>query len=320
LDTTKEVRKTMRKLFIFLGILLITLGLVVGSVGATLHTIKDPDGTYIIYEDEAGTDIMTIDDDDGVTIVNLTTSNTYSSMTVTSTLDATSLTSASIVTAGGIACPDQFWLGDDIDMSTNTTGIYDITLKDGQADGLSIVAGSTDMMVFTTATDAILITPPLTVTGLVTLNGGLKLGASGAGFDVTFYGDTAGADFLWDQNGDINGMLTLGNTAGSKGCDFIVYGNTATTYLHWDQSGDDLLLVGTETTLAIAGTTASTNATSGSLRTAGGLGVAGNTFLGGTFTVSTTGAGTDVTFWGETADGKVWFDADANENGMWYFH
>jgi len=117
--------------------------------------------------------------------------------------------------------------------------------------------------------------------GLKLTAGGATVGASGAGFDVTFYGDTAGADFLWDQNGDTNGSLTLGNAAGAKGCDFIAYGATAANYLHWDQSGDDLLLVGTSTQLAVAGTTAASSTTTGSLRTAGGLGVAGAAYIGG---------------------------------------
>ena len=122
--------------------------------------------------------------------------------------------------------------------------------------------------------------------------------ASGAGADVIFYGDTATADFLWDQDGDTNGSLTLGVT--DVGCDFRAYGDSAGNYLHWDQSGDDLLLVGTATQLAVAGTTNSTTSTTGSLRTAGGLGVALNTFLGGTtnfggnVTGGVSGTGVDV--------------------------
>ncbi len=187
-----------KRISIFLIVLLTVLCFVSG-VSATdpgLFVEKDVGNTYIDYVDADGTSIMLIDDTDGVTIATAVIANTYTSITITDTTDASSLSVGSIVTPGGIACTKQLFLGDDINMSVNTTGVYDITLKDGQADGLSIVAGATDMMVFTTATDAILITPPLTVTGLVTLNGGLTLGADGAGFDVIFYGDQSGMEIL----------------------------------------------------------------------------------------------------------------------------
>lgn len=96
------------------------------------------------------------------------------------TTDASSLTAGSIVTAGGIACAKQLYVGDDIDMSVNTTGVYDITLKDNQADALSIVRGTTDMMVFdsTTASPLITVTPATTITGTVTANGDMVLGGT----------------------------------------------------------------------------------------------------------------------------------------------
>lgn len=75
------------------------------------------------------------------------------------------------------------------------------------------------------------------------LIGGIIVGVSGAGHDVTFYGDTAGCDFFWDQNGDTNGSLSLGATGGSKGVDFTAYGATNGAYLQWDQSADRLNVV-----------------------------------------------------------------------------
>lgn len=304
----------MRKIILFLGVLLLTLGLCVGIGNATLHTVIDDNS--IIYQDEEGVAIMTIDDDDGVTIVSLSTDNTYTTMTLTSTLAASSTSAGSFVTPGGIACAKQLWLGGHINMSTNTTGLYDIVLKDGQADGLSIKAGSTDMMVFTTATDAIAITPPVTITGLLTC-GVFTVGASDDGETVTFYGDTVGSDFVWDEEGDTNvGTLTLG--ANTTGVDFKAFASTTGNYLLWDQSGDDLLLVGTATQLHIAGTTASTDATSGSLKTAGGLGVAGNTFMAGTLVVGADGAGRDFTVYGAT-NYKAWWDANFDTNGAMLF-
>ena len=308
-----------KRISIFLIVLSLLLAFTIG-VGATaagLFVEKDAGNTYINYVDADGTSIMKIDDTDGVTIAVYTADNTYTSMTITTSTDASSLTVGSIVTPGGIACAKQLFLGDDIDMSVSGTGVYDITLRDTVNDALSIVGGSTDMMVFDTDTDAILIVPPLTVTGLITSNGGIAVGASGAGFDVTFYGDTATADFVWDQNGDTNGSLTLG--ADTVGVDFKVFGTTTGNYLIWDRSADDLLLVGTATQLGVAGTTASTSSTTGSIHTAGGLGVAGAAFIGGVVEVGADAAGTDFTVYGDVTAYKTWWDANGDTNGAWYF-
>jgi len=302
-------------LLILFTLLSFTIG--AGAVAAGLFVEKDAGNTYINYVDAAGTSIMKIDDTDGVTIATAVTANTYTSMTITSTADASSLTVGSIVTPGGIACAKQLFIGDDIDMSVSGTGVYDITLKDTVNDALSIVGGSTDMMVFDTDTDAILIVPPLTVTGVITSNGGITVGASGAGFDVTFYGDEATADFFWDQNGDTYGALTLG--ADTKGVDFKAFGTTTGNYLIWDRSADDLLLVGTASQLGVAGTTASTSSTTGSIHTAGGLGVAGAAFIAGVVEVGADAAGTDFTVYGDVTTYKAWWDANGDTNGAWYF-
>jgi len=304
-------------IFLIVLSLLLTFTIGVGATAAGLFVEKDAGNTYINYVNADGTSIMKIDDTDGVTIATEVVANTYTSMTITNTTDASSLTVGSIVTPGGIACAKQLFLGDDLDMSVSGTGVYDITLKDTVADALSIVGGSTDMIVFCTDTDAITITPPLTVTGLITSNGGINVGASGAGFDVTFYGDEATADFFWDQNGDTYGSLTLG--ADTKGVDFKAFGTTTGNYLIWDRSADDLLLVGTATQLGVAGTTASTSSTTGSIHTAGGLGVAGAAFIAGVVEVGADAAGTDFTLYGDVTAYKTWWDANGDINGAWYF-
>ena len=308
-----------KRISIFLIVLSLLLAFTIG-VGATaagLFVEKDAGNTYINYVNADGTSIMKIDDTDGVTIAVYTADNTYTSMTITTSTDASSLTVGSIVTPGGIACAKQLFLGDDINMSVSGTGVYDITLRDTVNDALSIVGGSTDMMVFDTDTDAILIVPPLTVTGVITSNGGITVGASGAGFDVTFYGDEATADFFWDQNGDTYGSLTLG--ADTKGVDFKAFGTTTGNYVIWDRSADDLLLVGTATQLGVAGTTASTSSTTGSIHTAGGLGVAGAAFIAGVVEVGADAAGTDFTVYGDVTAYKTWWDANGDTNGAWYF-
>ena len=122
----------------------------------------------------------------------------------------------------------------------------------------------------------------------------------------TLYGDTAGCDFFWDMNGATNtGLLQLG--ASATGVDFMVYGTTAATYLHWDHSADDLLLVGTATQLAVAGTTASTTNVTGSLRTAGGLGVALDAFIGGNLGLNTSAS--DIIVIADTAAALEVYDS-----------
>jgi len=307
-----------KRISIFL-IVLLTVLCFVGGVSATdpgLFVVKDADNTYIDYVDANGTSIMKIDDTDGVTIANYTISTSYSSMSITSTTDASSLTTGSFTTAGGASVAKQLFIGDDLDMSVSGTGTYDFTLKDSVADALSIVGGTTDMIVFCTDTDTITITPPTTITGLLTSGGGITVGTSGAGFDVTFYGDNAGSDFVWDQNGDTYGSLTLG--ANTDGVDFTVYGTTTGNYLRWDRSTDDLLLVGTATQLGVAGTTASTDSTTGSIHTAGGLGVGGACFIAGAVEIGVDGTGTDFTLFGDTADYAVKWDASGDTNGALY--
>ena len=82
------------------------------------------------------------------------------------------------------------------------------------------------------------------------------------------------------------GTLTVGKD--DVGHDVKLYGATTGNYLHWDESGDDLLLVGTATQLAVAGTDDSTTSITGSLRTAGGLGVAKQLRVGTNATITGT--------------------------------
>lgn len=56
---------------------------------------------------------------------------------------------------------------------TGTTGTNDVNLVDGVADALSIVRGTTDMMVFNSTAPSITITPATTITGALTLTGGV---------------------------------------------------------------------------------------------------------------------------------------------------
>ena len=283
----------MRKILLFLGILILTLGLCVGVGSATLHTIIDDNS--IIYEDEAGVDILVIDHNAGVTIANYTTGNTYTTMTITSTLDASSLTAGSIVTPGGIACAKQLYLGDDLDMSVSGTGVYDITLRTNVAEALSITDGTNIIVFRTAATRMVTITPALTVTGAI-ISDSTTDTSSGTTGAIQTDGGIGIAKNLWVA---VNTRLV-----GTVTCDAVV-------------SIDD--------------TTEATGSTDGSLHTDGGVGIAKKLYvvgavdfastlqLDGALTVSADAGGVDVKIYGNTTGYYVLFDADANSNGTWYF-
>jgi len=76
---------------------------------------------------------------------------------------------------------------------TGTTGTNDITLVDCIADALSIVRGSTDVIVFDTSTPRVTIIPATTITGLITGTGGITFPANA---DVTFTGTTGTNDIV----------------------------------------------------------------------------------------------------------------------------
>lgn len=140
-------------------------------------------------------------------------------------------------------------------------------------------------------------------TGLLTLgSAGLSVGASGAGFDVIFYGDTADCNFFWDQNGDTNGSLSLGATGGGKGVDFTAYGNSNGSTFRWDQSADCMIA-----------TNASMNVTSG--RTAQFMGTIANGNLGdgyGAVEAQLTITGTAA---GQVTGLSNWINMNASSSG-----
>jgi len=161
-------KKISIAILVLCTILAFTLG--VGATDPGLFVIKDAANTYINYVDADGTSIMKIDDTDGVTIAIYVAGNTYTSMSVTNTTDASSLTTGAFTTAGGASIAKQLFLGDDLDLSVGTTGTYDITLRTNVADALSIRDSAADIIVFTTTTGTpvVTITPITTITGILT--------------------------------------------------------------------------------------------------------------------------------------------------------
>jgi len=148
--------------------------------------------------------------------------------------------------------------------------------------------------------------------------GTFTVGINGTGYDVKYFGDTAGKYWLWDESADgvvlvgtftqtgnmaVTGTLTLtgapsitGNatiigtlTVGvnDTGHDVKFYGATDSKYWLWDESEDEMVV-------------------------AGSVDITGNTQLTGTLTVGVDETGHDVKFFGTTT-GKYWlWDEDAD--------
>lgn len=197
-------------------------------------------------------------------------------------------------------------------MGTVTVGIdgtgYDVTfygatsakyfLWDESADGVVLVGSFTEtgnMAVtgtFTltgapTITGNTAITGTFGVTGTTTFTGAVNVGVDATGYDVTFYGETTGYYWKWDQNGDTNGGVVLVGTFTQTGASTITGAITVT--------GNETL--------------------TGDLTLVGALAQTGNTAIVGTLTVGVDATGHDVKFYGETT-GYYWlWDQNGDTNG-----
>ena len=92
-----------------------------------------------------------------------------------------------------------------------------------------------------------------TLTEIMTLapTTGLTVGVDDTGYDVTFFGATAGKKVFWDESADtlyqtctvdIDGTVTVG--VDDTGYDVKFFGATSGQYMLWDESEDELVLAG----------------------------------------------------------------------------
>ena len=156
-----------------------TLTVGVNNTGHDVQFFGATDGKYWLWDEDA----------DGVVLVGTMTITGATSITgaatitgitnVSCTTEASAVGTAALKTAGGLGVAKKAYIGTDlvlvakgIDMSTATTGIYDITLKANQADALSIKDATGDLMAFDTSTGALAVT----FTAAVALNGQVTLG------------------------------------------------------------------------------------------------------------------------------------------------
>jgi len=139
-----------------------------------------------------------------------------------------------------------------------------------------------------------------TITGDIDLTGNLTVDIGDVQIgdnDYLMFGDGVGGDVSarwvsatslleWLPLTDATGAFVIGN--GTKNIDFKVWGGSgAGYYLLYDESEDDLILAGVNSQLVLESTVNSTTTATGSIHTLGGLGVALNSFFGGTLSVGT---------------------------------
>lgn len=125
--------------------------------------------------------------------------------------------------------------GLDVQFNTISSGedmIFDAAAKTFTLDNVDIIMGDNDTIGFGDSSAEGTIGSDGTD---IVCTGDFNFGVNATGVDVTFYGDTASSQMLWDQNGDTNGSLIL--TGATQ------------TITGIDSGGNLLTLTGIDTTL-----------------------------------------------------------------------
>ena len=136
-------------------------------------------------------------------------------ISIDATTDASSTTTGSFHTDGGVGIAKKLYVGTDLDVN-----------------------GATNL-------DAV------DIDGAVQIDATLSVGVNDTGYDVKLFGATAGKYWLWDESADKvvavsdlqqTGTITVG--IDDTGHDVKFFGATASRYVEWDESADQLNIHG----------------------------------------------------------------------------
>jgi hypothetical protein len=266
------------------------------TTGSQVITIKQGSGATInvpngqvkmISTDGAGSGGAVLD---LLVDVDLTGTTTLVNLDVSGTALVTGVltTTAATVFNGGFTANADSTLGTDKKVQFRDAAIYINSSVDGQLDivadtEIQIAATTVDLNGALDVSGTALVTGVLTTTAATVSNGGgqfngaINVGVDDTGYDVKFFGATAGAYMLWDESADdlilggaaglsvnstalVTGVLTttaatVSNGGGQfngainvgvddTGYDVKFFGATAGAYMLWDESADDLILGG----------------------------------------------------------------------------
>jgi DUF2075 family protein len=179
-------------------------------------------------------------------------------------------------------------------------------LWDESADSL-IVTGTTTL-VGTTNLDAV------DIDGATQIDATVTVGVDDTGYDVKFFGATAGKSLLWDESAD--SLIVTGSTSlqgglevgvDDTGYDVKFFGATAGAYMLWDESADDLILGG-----AAGLSVNSTALVTGVLTTTAATVSNGGGQFNGAINVGVDDTGYDVKFFGATTGKSLLWDESAD--------
>jgi hypothetical protein len=174
--------------------------------------------------------------------------------------------------------------GVDFVLYGDTTGAevtFDVSADTMLFDGIDLYMRDSDILAFgdATAGDVTMTWNGTNFTiAQAAASSAILVGASGAGFDVTVYGDTTGANMVWDQSED---TLELQGTANLQIEDSgsLQFGDSDDIVMSWNASNFAITQAGTSSAI----------------------------FVG------TSGAGMDLTLYGDTTGADFTWDQSANE-------
>jgi len=191
-------------------------------------------------------------------------------LSIDATTDATNTTSGSFHTDGGVGIAKKLFVGTDLD-----------------------VDGTTNL-------DAV------DIDGVTQIDATLSVGINDTGYDVKFFGATAGKYWLWDESADgvvavsdlqQTGTITVG--VDDTGHDVKFFGATSGKSLLWDESADSLIVTGTTTLIGTTNLDA--------------VDIDGATQIDAAVTVGVNDTGYDVKFFGATAGAYLLWDESADD-------